>query len=119
VESSISYPYKYANRQALDLLLRASTDSDEVLIVHGGAVRDTTIANVAFLENGIWITPDTPLLPGTTRKRLIENGFLTAKAIQIDMLDRFDGFALMNAMIGFKVLDIKIITQALKALYKG
>jgi 4-amino-4-deoxychorismate lyase len=105
VESDISYSFKYADRSELEHLLSLSPQSDEVLIVKEGLLTDTTVANVAFLEKGKWITPKRPLLEGTTRKRLLDEGFLTAKTIRSDEIDRFDGFALMNAMIGFKILN--------------
>ena len=119
ISNDLAYPFKYANRTPFDKLLDASPGCDDILITQEGFLTDTTIANIAFLQEGRWITPEYPLLKGTTRQRLIDEGFLTLKAIRIDEIDSFDGFALMNAMIGFKVLDIKIITQALKALYKG
>jgi 4-amino-4-deoxychorismate lyase len=105
VESDISYSFKYADRSELEHLLSLSPQSDEVLIVKEGLLTDTTVANVAFLEKGKWITPKRPLLEGTTRKRLLDEGFLTAKTIRSDEIDRFNGFALMNAMIGFKILN--------------
>jgi 4-amino-4-deoxychorismate lyase len=105
IESSIRYSYKYADREALEALLAASPQSDEVLIVQNGYLTDTTIANIAFLEKGQWITPDKPLLHGTTRKRLIDEGLLLPKAIRKDEIHRFDSFALMNAMIGFKIIN--------------
>ncbi len=104
VESSISYPYKYADRKQLEALLATSPQADDVLISQNGYLTDTTIANIALLEKGRWITPDNPLLEGTTRRRLINEGFLTPKSIIIDEINQFDGFALMNAMIGFKVI---------------
>jgi len=105
MESAIDYAYKYADRTALEALLADSPQSDEVLISHNGFLRDTTIANIAFLENGKWITPNKPLLEGTTRQRLVDEGFLTPKNIRKDAIGHFDGFALMNAMIGFKVIN--------------
>ena len=105
IESSIEYAYKYADRTKFELLLAASPRSDEILISRNGYLTDTTIANIAFLEKGKWITPDKPLLEGTTRKRLINEGFLTPKSIQKDEIHHFDGFALMNAMLGFKIIN--------------
>jgi 4-amino-4-deoxychorismate lyase len=105
ISSDLSYPFKYADRTAFNKLLDASLECDEILIIQKDLLTDTTIANIAFLQEGQWITPDCPLLEGTTRQRLIDEGFLTPKAIQADEIDHFDGFALMNAMIGFKVIN--------------
>ncbi|MEA3490789.1 MAG: aminotransferase class IV [Campylobacterota bacterium] len=105
VESDVTYRYKFADRSGLDQLMRESIGSDDILIIQDKLVTDTTIANTAFLDNGVWFTPSRPLLEGTTRQRLLDNGFLIPKDIHIGEIDRFDGFALMNAMIGFKVIN--------------
>ncbi len=105
LESTIEYSHKYADRKIFERLLASSPQSDDVLILHNGYLTDTTIANIAFLENGKWITPERPLLRGTTRERLIDEGFLIPKAIRKDEIYRFNGFALMNAMIGFKITN--------------
>ena len=104
-ESQIDYAFKYADRTELGALLAKYPRSDEVLIVKEGYLTDTTIANIAFLQKGRWFTPDKPLLKGTTRERFIDSGFLTAKAIQKEEIYSFDSFALMNAMIGFKIVN--------------
>ena len=105
VESSIDYSYKYADRGAFDKLLAAHSESDEILIVRESLLTDTTIANIAFLKKGKWITPKEPLLKGTARERLIDGGFLSLGNIRKEEISSFDGFALMNAMIGFKIIN--------------
>ena len=104
-ELSIDYSYKYADRSHFEALLLASPESDDVLITRNGQLTDSTIANIALLKNGKWITPDKPLLKGTTRKRLIDKGFLSVGTLQKEEIYNCDGFALMNAMIGFKILN--------------
>ena len=105
ISSDLSYPFKYADRTAFNKLLDASPECNEILIVQQGLLTDTTIANIAFLQEGRWITPECPLLEGTTRQRLIDEGFLTPKAIRADKIDSLNGFALMNAMLGFKIIN--------------
>lgn len=109
MQSDIEYRYKYANRDTLDTLLKSSVDCDDILIHKDSLVRDTTIANVAFKKNDKWFTPMNPLLAGTTRQRLIDNGLLVPKSIKIDEIKSYDGFALMNAMIGFRVINPIIV----------
>ena len=62
---------------------------------------DTTIANIAFFDGKTWFTPTTPLLQGTTRARLIDEGFLKLRDIKKEDIKEYSRFALMNAMIGF------------------
>jgi len=101
VESDIEYAYKYANRDELDAL---KTDEKEIIIVKNGLLTDTTIANIAIKVDGIWFTPITPLLHGTTRARLIESGFLKCEDLIIKDLEKAENFAIMNALIGFHIV---------------
>lgn len=101
IESAIEYPHKYSDRQALDALLQSYSDSDEVLIARDGYIRDASIANVAFYADGSWYTPDVPLLPGTTRARMIAEKALIPRAIHKDDLGRYESVVFLNAMRGF------------------
>jgi len=101
VEFEGSYEYKYSERGEFEILTQLYPDVDELILCKNGLLTDTTTANIALLKNGKWLTPASPLLEGTTRERLLEEGFLSTANIYIDEIDSFDGFALMNAMIGF------------------
>lgn len=103
VASNIEYDYKYANREALVSLIPPSVD--DVLITHNGELKDTTIANVALLIEGVWVTPLHPLLKGTTRERLLASGFLKAASLTTASLQKAEKFAIMNALIGFKIIN--------------
>ncbi|SFV55956.1 Aminodeoxychorismate lyase [hydrothermal vent metagenome] len=108
INSQIEYKYKYENRDELNSL--KNQNSDEVIIIKDNLVTDTTIANIAFLDkNKKWITPDKPLLNGTMRQKLIDNGFLYTRDIKKDEIFNFDSIALMNAMVGFKIINPKFI----------
>ena len=100
IQSQLDYEYKYTNRSMFEELLK---DYNEILIEKDGLLTDTTIANIAFLEGDKWITPKRPLLKGTTRARLIEEGFLQERDIKKEVLKNYSNFALMNAMIGFQI----------------
>ena len=102
IESDIDYSFKYSNREELNALYTKREDADDVLIAKNGLITDVSIANIAFWDGYRWITPKSPLLKGTTRERLIKNGFLVQRDIKIDEIKKFESFALMNAMIGFK-----------------
>jgi len=105
VESEITYGFKYADREAFERLRSLFPLSDELLILREGFVTDTTTANVAFRKGNIWYTPREVLLRGTTRQRLIDEGVLKLKSIQKEEIGQFDGLALMNAMIGFSIIN--------------
>jgi len=105
VSSNIQYDFKYANRRSLDRLLELNKDVDDVILEKEGYLTDTTIANIAFYDGEQWFTPQTPLLKGTMRAKLIDEGFLQTKNIKREDLHRYSQVALMNAMIGFKILN--------------
>ncbi len=101
VKSDIEYGYKYANRDELDSLKVAER---EIIIVKNGLLTDTTIANIALHVEDVWLTPKTALLRGTTRERLIDSGFLKCEDLTIKDLKKSKNFAIMNALIDFKVI---------------
>ncbi|EIF50289.1 aminotransferase class IV family protein [Sulfurovum sp. AR] len=107
VSSNIEYSLKYANRDALNALLASNKDVDEVIIEKKGYLTDTTISNIAFFDGEQWVTPEKPLLEGTMRAKLIDEGFLHPKQISKEDLKNYSQVALMNAMIGFKILNIE------------
>jgi 4-amino-4-deoxychorismate lyase len=98
---TIDYGFKYTDRAPLDALQRYAPPYDSVLIVKNGYVTDTPIANVAFLKEGRWFTPDTPLLYGTTRARLIAEQRLHVRPIRAEAIAQYEGFALLNALVDF------------------
>ncbi|MEA3522748.1 MAG: aminotransferase class IV [Campylobacterota bacterium] len=108
--NSLDYHFKYANRQAIDDLKQAHSAYDEILIVKNNLITDTSIANVAFLDKDRWISPKTPLLEGTTRMRLIEEGLLHVSDISLDAMSSYQGFAVMNAMTGFQIIQNGIMS---------
>jgi 4-amino-4-deoxychorismate lyase len=102
VEADIDYAYKYANREALNAHLRE--DVDDILFTCKGELKDTSIANIALFIDSEWKTPLHPLLEGTTRARLLSCGELKAEVLDIKSLQKAEKFAIMNALIGFKII---------------
>jgi 4-amino-4-deoxychorismate lyase len=107
----LEYAKKYADRSALDALFEKREGCDDILMVKNGFVRDTSIANIALLKDGIWYTPKEPLLRGTTRERLLDEGKIVEDYIGVDTLDSFESIALMNAMIDFDIIQNKSVEE--------
>ncbi len=101
LKSSLSYNYKFDDRSEINAL--KEENFDEIIIEKEGLLTDTSIANIAFFDGKRWITPKKPLLNGTTRERLLNEGFLTLKNIKKEHIKNYSHFALMNAMIGFQI----------------
>ena len=105
VPSNIDYALKYANRDALNTLLESNKEVDEVIIEKEGYLTDITIANIAFYDGEQWFTPENPLLKGTMRAKLINEGVLQQRKIKKEDLNHYTQVALINAMLGFKILN--------------
>lgn len=103
--NEIDYSVKSVNREEIDTLYNARDDGDEILIIKNLLVCDTSIANIAFYRNGEWITPKKPLLKGTTRARLLDEGKIVEADIKVQDIRNFSKVALLNAMVDFYVLD--------------
>lgn len=99
--NDIDYNWKYEDRSQLEDLIR-QTQSDDVIIVKDGRVTDSSYANVLFRCGNEWITPSTPLLRGTQRKRLLESGVIREELIHVEDLYQFDRIKWINAMLDMK-----------------
>jgi len=108
-DNKISYDYKYTNRGSLNQLLTKRERFDEILIVRNGYITDTSYSNILFFDGNQWITPTTPLLPGTMRSFLLESNLITEAEIKVADLKQFQKVRLINAMNPFESgKDIKI-----------
>ena len=101
IDNGIDYEDKTTERSALEALYAQRGDADDVLIVQNGLITDTTVANVACLIGGCWLTPARPLLEGTARARLLAEGKLREADITLTMAMAAEKIAVMNALSGF------------------
>lgn len=111
-DNEIDYRFKYSNRERLDELFEKRGNCDDILIVKNGLITDSFTANPVFFDGKRWWTPDTPLLPGTQRARLIEEKKLSICRITVNNLSKYKKVGLINAMQNFEdmpVIDIKNI----------
>ncbi len=105
----IEYSFKYADRGPIDRLFTQRADSEDIAIVKNGLITDTSIANLAFYDGSKWFTPKTPLLHGTTRQRLLDEGKLVTRDIHLESIADYQKIAVMNAMVGFLEVENGII----------
>lgn len=57
------------------------------------------------------MTPKEPLLKGVTRQRLVDSGFLQVANLTSESLQKMEKFAIINALIGFKIIENVYITR--------
>ena len=90
------YGFKWADRSYFEHILIENKEVDEVIFELDGKIQDCTIANLAFLKNGIWYTPKNPLHWGTTRARLIDQNKIQETDIFLDELSSYSHICLIN-----------------------
>mgnify|MGYP000021353979 FL=1 len=101
----IDYTYKSTDREDLNRLFACRGKRDDVLIVRRGLLTDTSIANIALFDGKDWFTPRSPLLKGTCRSMLIDNGIIKEKDIRWEELSSYSFVRLFNAMIEWGALE--------------
>lgn len=95
----IMYNKKYSDRSKLDSLSTNLDTNTDFLLVTKGMITDTSYCNVALQMGNKWFTPSYPLLQGTQRKQLLNNGIILIKRIHVEDLQFYSAIKLFNAMI--------------------
>lgn len=97
-DDSIDYRYKFRNRESLENLRAMRGNADEILIVRNGQITDTSFSNIVFLKDGIWYTPEFPLLKGTRREDYLRTDLIREKIIHPGELFEYEEARLINSM---------------------
>ncbi len=101
--NNIEYPHKFEDRSQLEELTKQKEECDDILIVKNGFITDTSFSNIVFCDGQDWFTPNTPLLQGTARAYLLDNGIIKEKTIQPHNLSQYQSFKLINAIRHFEI----------------
>jgi 4-amino-4-deoxychorismate lyase len=103
---SIDYHLKYTDRHILQQLFAQRGDADDIIIVKNGLVTDAFAANLIFSDGQKWITPNSPLLKGTQRQALLEQGIISEMEIKKSDIPSFQRVGLINAMVSFEDMPV-------------
>lgn len=109
IDDEIDYRLKALDRSRLDALFALRDGCDDVAIFRNGLLTDTTTANIALYDGTRWLTPETPLLEGTTRARLMDEGILSPARLGLEAIASAHKIAVFNALIGFVEVENGII----------
>ncbi len=111
VHGNIDYSYKFEDRERLKELFAERENCDDILIVKNNRLTDTSSANIVLQRDGKWFTPEIPLLRGTKREKLLDDGIISVEEITVDEIKYYSKASLINAMldIGDVVIDIENI----------
>ena len=110
VDNNILYDHKYSDRSSMTQLVQKRSGCDDILIIKNGSVTDSYYANIVFKSGSKWYTPQTYLLRGTMRERLIHSGEIQEERISMNDIKKFEKFKLINAMLGFESSECDIST---------
>ena len=112
-DNSIDYRFKYAGREKLTQLYEKKGICDDILIIKNGCITDTFTANTVFFDGEKWWTPDTPLLPGTKRARLLNEKKIFECKITLRDISKYEKAGLINAMQDLENMPV-IIAQNIR-----
>lgn len=108
-DDGIDYSYKSIDRTRLNELSAQRGSCDDIIIVKNGLVTDTSFTNLAILTaDDRWLTPSHPLLAGTMRAYLLDEGIISEADITLNDLKNAQAVRLFNAMIDFGKREVNI-----------
>lgn len=107
-DEGIDYSWKFANRDRLNSHLEKLSDNEEIIIIKKGLVTDTSYTNLVFYDNKSWYTPSGSLLRGTKRQKLLDEGKIFERDINVHDLKKFSKCSLINAMLDIGDIEISI-----------
>lgn len=110
-EDKIDYSFKYSDRQKLNWLFDQRQNCDDILIVKNGCITDSLTANPIFFDGEKWWTPNTPLLAGTQRARLLSEKKIEECHITPKNFSNYKKVGLINAMWDFENMPVMDIGQ--------
>lgn len=106
--NSIDYLHKYVDRSNLEKLFAMRESCDNIIIIKNGNVTDSLHANLAFKKGSEWFTPESYLLPGVMRERLLKDQIIKTAVIKEANIRNFEKVKLVNALLGFDGPEIDI-----------
>ena len=96
---TMDYAFKYADRSPLERPNLQLSEADELLFVRDGCVTDTSYTNLILRRGDELVTPDTFLLDGTCRRRLLRSAQVRTAQVRLSDLSAYDELLLVNAMM--------------------
>ena len=108
-DDSIDYSFKFEDRQQLNQLYDKREDCSDIIIVKNGLLTDTSFSNIILFDGENYFTPNSFLLNGTMRQKLLSDKRIIEKEIKYDELSNYNRIILINALNSIEdTLSIKI-----------
>lgn len=102
--NEIEYHYKFYDRRIFDKLKQETkcSENEEILIIKNSFVTDTSYTNIIFNDGERWITPNTPLLKGVEREKLLKEKKILEHEIKIEQIKNYKSVKLINVFNDFE-----------------
>lgn len=108
-DDSIDYSFKFEDRQQLNQLYDKREDCSDIIIVKNGHLTDTSFSNIILFDGENYFTPNSFLLNGTMRQKLLSDKRIIEKEIKYDEISNYNRIILINALNSIEDnLSIKI-----------
>ena len=107
----INYDLKYEDRSEIINLYSKRANCDDIIIIKNGLVTDSSYSNLIFIKGNDYFTPDKPLLMGTKRQKLIDEGKIKTLSILEKDIKKFDFVLLINSMMDLDNCPIILTEQ--------
>lgn len=107
IETNFDYPFKSTDREFLNSALKNSK-KDEVIFSKNSFITDSSYSNLVFYDGKEWFTPNTFLLNGTTRQRLLSENKIKEIPIKTNDIHQFKKIGFINALndLGENVINL-------------
>lgn len=96
--NDIEYEHKYEDRTALTKML-IDSNADEIIIIKNRLITDGSFSNIVLSDGNSYLTPATPLLKGTKRAKLLDEGIIKEDELKEKDLKKFKYIFFINAML--------------------
>lgn len=104
----ITYDFKYADRDDLNLLHERRNKKDDIIIVKNDLVTDSFYSNLIFWDGDKWLTPINNLLQGVRRQYLINTKQIHPAKINAKQIFFYDKVGLINAMLDIDDISVSV-----------
>lgn len=94
----IKYYVKLTDRSCFEKYTKDLPADAEVIFIKNNYLTDSSFSNIALYNGKEWHTPTYPLLKGTARERLLQEGKIISKKIKYEQLHRYKKISFITAL---------------------
>lgn len=97
-DNTMSYSHKLLDRSCIEKHTKTLSYDTEVVFIKKDRITDASYSNIALYNGTEWHTPTYPLLKGTMRNRLLEEGKIKRQDIMYNDIKAYSHISFINAL---------------------